>query len=114
MGATYTRQSTYSDGDVITAAHTNDEFSDLNYNKDKDFLKEKIMSSIHQFFPRSKIRFHSLHIWRYAKVASKCFGEQIDPKYPLAIAGDFLEGPNIESAFISGNKAADLIFNRLK
>ena len=29
MGETYTRQSTYSDGDVITAAHTNDEFNQL-------------------------------------------------------------------------------------
>jgi len=29
MGAEYTRQSTYSDGDVITAAHTNDEFNKL-------------------------------------------------------------------------------------
>ena len=29
MGATYTRQSTYSDGDTITAAHTNDEFDQL-------------------------------------------------------------------------------------
>ena len=29
MGATYTRQSSYSDGDVITAAHTNDEFNQL-------------------------------------------------------------------------------------
>ena len=29
MGATYTRQSTYSDGDTITAAHTNDEFNQL-------------------------------------------------------------------------------------
>jgi len=29
MGATYTRQSTYTDGDVITAAHTNDEFNQL-------------------------------------------------------------------------------------
>jgi hypothetical protein len=29
MGATYTRQSTYSDGDIITAAHTNDEFNQL-------------------------------------------------------------------------------------
>ena len=27
MGATYTRQSSYTDGDVITAAHTNDEFN---------------------------------------------------------------------------------------
>ena len=29
MGATYTRQSTYTDGDTITAAHTNDEFNQL-------------------------------------------------------------------------------------
>ena len=29
MGATSTRQSSYSDGDVITAAHTNDEFNQL-------------------------------------------------------------------------------------
>ena len=29
MGATYTRQSSYTDGDIITAAHTNDEFNQL-------------------------------------------------------------------------------------
>ena len=29
MGATYTRQSSYTDGDVITAAHTNNEFNQL-------------------------------------------------------------------------------------
>ena len=98
----------------VWTAHTNEKFSDLNYNKDRDFLKEKIMSSIKQFFFRSKIKFHSLHIWRYAKVANKCFGPQIDPKYPVAIAGDFLEGPNVEASFISGDKAANLIFDRLK
>ena len=98
----------------VWTAHTNEKFSDLNYHKDKNFLKEKIMSSIKQFFFSSKIKFHSLHVWRYAKVAKKCLGPQIDPKYPVAIAGDFLEGPNVEAAFISGNKAADLIFDRLK
>ena len=98
----------------VWTAHTNEKFSDLNYHKDKNFLKEKIMSSIKQFFFSSKIKFHSLHVWRYAKVAKKCLGPQIDPKYTVAIAGDFLEGPNVESAFISGNKAANLIFNRLK
>ena len=98
----------------VWTAHTNEEFSDLNYKQDKDFLKEKIMSYLRKFFFRSKIKFHSLHIWKYAKVANKCFGPQIDPKYPVAIAGDFLEGTNVEAAFISGNKAADLIFDRLK
>lgn len=29
MGATYTRQSSYTDGDIITAAHTNDEFNQI-------------------------------------------------------------------------------------
>ena len=29
MGATYTRQSSYTDGDTITAAHTNDEFNQI-------------------------------------------------------------------------------------
>ncbi len=98
----------------VWTAHTNEKFSDLNYHKDKNFLKEEIMSSIKQFFFSSKIKFHSLHVWRYAKVAKKCLGPQIDPKYPVAIAGDFLEGPNVEAAFISGNKAANLIFDRLK
>ena len=98
----------------VWTAHTNEAFSDLNYYKDKNFLKEKIMSSIKQFFFSSKIKFHSLHVWRYAKVAKKCLGPQIDPKYPVAIAGDFLEGPSVEAAFISGNKAANLIFDRLK
>ena len=98
----------------VWTAHTNEKFSDLNYHKDKNFLKEKIMSSIKQFFFSSKIKFHSLHVWRYAKVAKKCLGPQIDPEYPVAIAGDFMEGPNVEAAFTSGNKAANLIFDRLK
>ena len=41
----------------VWTAHTNEEFSDLNYSKDKDFLREKIMSSIKQFFFKSKIKF---------------------------------------------------------
>ena len=40
-------------------------------------------------------------------------GIQIDPVFPIALAGDFMEGSNVESAFISGEKAADLIFDRL-
>ncbi len=98
----------------VWTAHTNEYFSDLNYEKDESFLKEKIIYSIKKKFSKSKINFHSLHIWRYAKVKKKCLGLQIDPKYPIAIAGDFLEGQNIEAAFISGNKAADLIYDRLK
>ncbi len=98
----------------VWTAHTNEKFSDLNYDKDKDFLKNKIMSNIKKIFFNSKIKFHNLHIWKYAKVANKCLGYQIDPKYTVAIAGDFLEGPNVESAFVSGEKAADLILNRFE
>ena len=98
----------------VWTAHTNEKFSDLNYLKDRNFLKEEIMSSVKQFFYKSKIKFHSLHVWRYAKVARVCLGPQIDPRHPVAIAGDFLEGPNVEAAFVSGNKAANLIFDRIK
>ncbi len=35
MGQTYTRQSSYTDGDVITAAHTNDEFDQLFHHQDR-------------------------------------------------------------------------------
>ena len=59
------------------------------------------------------INFSSLHVWKYAKIKQIVVGKQIDPEYPIAIAGDFMEGPNVESAFISGEKAAELIFNRL-
>ncbi len=98
----------------VWTAHTNEKFSDLNYHKDKNFLKKEILSSIKKKFGKSNIKFHSLHIWRYAKVAKKCLGRQIDPRYPVAIAGDCLEGPNIEGAFVSGQKAADLIFDRFQ
>ena len=37
--------------------------------------------------------------------------QEIDLQVPLVVR---LEGTNVESAFISGNKAADLIFDRLK
>ncbi len=98
----------------VWTAHTNENFSDLNYDKDADFLREKIICSIKNFFFMSKINFHGLHVWKYAKVNKKCLGLQIDPKYPIAIAGDILEGSNVEAAFISGDKAADLIFERIK
>ena len=48
------------------------------------------------------------HKWRYARVTKtvdeKC--ERINQKYSIALAGDWLEGPRIESAWISGRNAA--------
>ena len=98
-------------------AHTKDSYSSLNLQKSNLFLKNEILTEIRKTFSQyknlSSINFHQLHIWKYAKVKKVSKGTQIDPKLPIAIAGDFMEGPNVESAFISGEKAAKLIFNRL-
>ena len=98
-------------------AHTKGDFSNKNINKDKILLKDEIFQevekAIYQLQPNIKINFHSLHIWKYAKVTKVCSGPQIDPKFPIAVAGDFMVGSNIESAFSSGEKAAELILERL-
>ncbi len=98
-------------------AHTKGDFSNKNINKDKILLKDEIFQevdkAIYQLEPNIKINFHSLHIWKYAKVTKVCSGPQIDPKFPIAVAGDFMVGANIESAFSSGEKAAELILERL-
>ena len=48
------------------------------------------------------------HKWRYARVTKtadeEC--ERTNQKYSIALAGDWLEGPRIESAWISGRNAA--------
>ena len=48
------------------------------------------------------------HKWRYARVTKtadqKC--ERTNQKHSIAVAGDWLEGPRIESAWISGRNAA--------
>ena len=98
-------------------AHTKGNFSNKNINKDKILLKDEISQevekAIYRLEPKIKINFHSLHIWKYAKVTKVCSGPQIDPKFPIAVAGDFMVGANIESAFSSGEKAAELIWERL-
>ena len=98
-------------------AHTKGSYSNLNLDTNKSLIKNEMLTSIKDcFFPYknlSNINFSSLHIWKYAKIKIIVIGKQIDPEFPIAIAGDFMEGPNVESAFISGEKAADLIFDRL-
>ena len=98
-------------------AHSKGDFSNISLNKDKELVKNEMFSEIkkiiYRFEENVKINFHSLQIWKYAKVTKVASGPQIDPKFPVVIAGDFMEGPNVESAFISGEKAADLIFKRL-
>ena len=99
-------------------AHAKAIFSNKSLNKDRVLIKNQIFSEIEKiiypFEENLKINFHSLQFWKYAKVTKVSSGPQIDPKFPIAIAGDFMEGPNVESAFISGEKAADLIFKRLQ
>ena len=98
-------------------AHTKGSYSNLNLDTNKLLIKKEMLSSIKNcLFPYkniSNINVSSLHVWKYAKTKKIVIGKQIDPKFPLAIAGDFMEGPNVESAFISGEKAAKLIFDRL-
>ncbi len=98
-------------------AHTRGSYSNFSLDRNKSLIKKEICLSISKYFESYKtfsiINFHDLHVWKYAKVKKVVIGKQIDPTFPIAIAGDFMEGPNIESAFISGQKAADLIFNRL-
>ncbi len=101
----------------LWTAHTKGSYANKNLNQNKDQLKKEILLAIQKALSKfqniSEINFHSLHIWKYAKVKKISNGIQIDPVFPIALAGDFMEGPNVESAFISGEKAADLIFNRL-
>ena len=98
-------------------AHTKGDFSNKNINKDEKLLKDEIFQEIEKAIyplePDIKINFNSLHIWKYAKVTKVCSGPQIDPRFPIAVAGDFMMGANIESAFSSGEKAAELIWERL-
>ena len=98
-------------------AHTKGSYSNLNLDTNKSLIKNEMLTSIKDcFFPYknlSNINFSSLHVWKYGKTKIIVVGKQIDPEFPIAIAGDFMEGPNVESAFISGEKAADLIFDRL-
>ena len=101
----------------VWTAHTKGSYSNLNLDKNQSLIKNEILSSIKKNFSTykniSNINFSSLHVWKYAKIKKVVIGKQIDPKFPIAIAGDFMEGPNVESAFISGEKAAELIFDRL-
>ena len=98
-------------------AHSKGSYSNLKLDENKTLIKNEMLSSIKDCFFSYKnipnINFFNIHVWKYAKVKKIVIGKQIDPKFPLAIAGDFMEGPNVESAFISGEKAAKLIFDRL-
>ena len=65
MGATYTRQSSYSDGDVITAAHTNDEFNQLLAAFASKFTGHTHDGTAAEGGPITKLLGTSLTLWRW-------------------------------------------------
>ena len=98
--------------------HANPEFSSKHIEEDigtfPDNLWEEWKSHLEtdaicdlSALPKS-ISYLKGHKWRYARVSKtadeKC--ERINQKYSIALAGDWLEGPRIESAWISGRNAA--------
>ena len=99
--------------------HANSLYSNKNLNRNKSSIQNEMLIEVNKVLSPNnnsdyfQIIYNELHIWKYAKVKSISKGIQIDPINPIAIAGDFMEGPRVESAFISGEKAADLIFDRL-
>ena len=101
-------------------AHTNPCYSNKNFSRDTNVLQNEIFDELKNIFilPNNlisyKIIYSKIHFWKYAKVRNVSKGIQIDPLYPISIAGDFMEGPRVESAFISGEKAAKLMLDRLK
>ena len=100
--------------------HANPLYSNQNLNKNKSSIQNEMLKEVNKVLSPFKdfnfyqVIYNELHIWKYAKVKNIAKGNQIDPIDPIAIAGDFMEGARVESAFISGEKAADLIFDRLK
>ena len=100
--------------------HANPLYSNKNLNTNKLSIQNEMLKEVNKVLSPSKnsdcyqVIYNKLHFWKYAKVKNIAKGNQIDPIDPVAIAGDFMEGPRVESAFISGEKAADLIFDRLK
>ena len=99
--------------------HANSSYSKRNFALEQNTIILEMVESFNKIlqnrgnFSPINILYKKLHFWRYARVNSLATGKQIDPVYPIAIAGDFLEGPRVEAGFISGEKAAMLIHKRL-
>jgi len=98
--------------------HANPQFSERYLEQDADISADKLWSEWLSSIPNSHnfnisalpthISYLKGHRWRYAKV-SKVVNEShpfVDPSHSIALAGDWLQGPRIESAWISGRNAA--------
>ena len=61
-----------------------------------------------------EVSYQSAHRWRYAKLAKAA--DEANPRSSLSgrlhLAGDWLIAPRIESAFISGEAAADAVLHQ--
>lgn len=53
----------------------------------------------------------SAHRWRYARSGAQGAGALWDPRRSLGLCGDWLVGPRVEAAWLSGTRLADLVGN---
>ncbi|OYU69265.1 MAG: NAD/FAD-dependent oxidoreductase [Alphaproteobacteria bacterium PA2] len=53
----------------------------------------------------------SAHRWRYARSGTQGSGALWDPRRCLGLCGDWLLGPRVEAAWLSGTRLADLVGN---
>lgn len=51
------------------------------------------------------------HLWRFARSAQGGSGPILDPERRLGLCGDWLIGPRVESAWLSGARLADMCVN---
>ena len=104
--------------------HANQAFSSKHLEEDVNELAHQLWqewkSHVHKsatpdmsYLPKH-VSYLKGHKWRYAKVAKIPDKSHIrtDQKHKFALAGDWLVGPRIESAWISGRDAANSLLHR--
>jgi predicted NAD/FAD-dependent oxidoreductase len=59
--------------------------------------------------PLPPVAGQSCHRWRFARSGAEGSGAVFDPNRQLGVCGDWLIGPRVEAAWLSGNKLAEQI-----
>ncbi|MEO1420261.1 MAG: FAD-dependent oxidoreductase [Pseudomonadota bacterium] len=90
--------------------HAKADWSLTHQDDEKASIASDLLSALHDIIPTAsneKPVYLEGHRWRYA-IVSKPVGKPFlsDPENALTIAGDYMLGPNVEHAFLSGKKAA--------
>ena len=96
-------------GQAITI-HGGPAFSESNYNKDEKWLAQQILSHSQRWL-KAHVLTYQIHRWKYSQ-PTHIYGEPflyLENPGPLYMAGDSFTGGRIESAAISGLKAAEEI-----